>query len=216
MSQSLSTANRAHLLAWLSSVFLREPGAEVVGLLGEEQGDEAVAALHASPALAVEAQEMLAALRAIRTREGSDANAALALAGRFGTLFLGAGGPNAAHPYASVYEEGRTHGAASGRAAAFLATNDLCVDEGVPEPADHLGIQLAALAELAEREAAANDTAAAELRQIQEVFAEAEIKPWFGTFRDRVTRDDADGYYAAAARLTEAVLDAYYAPIRTG
>ena len=214
MPQSLPAADRAHLLAWLSSVFLREPNADVVGRLDADEGDQAVAALSVVPTVATEMRAMLDALRALKKREGSDANAALALAGRFGTLFLGAGGPNAAHPYASVYEEGRTHGAATERAAAFLATHDLGVGEGVPEPADHLGIQLAALAALAEREAAADATAAAELRETQATFAGAEIRPWVGTLRDRVTRDDPDGYYAAAVRLTEAGLDAFFAPGR--
>lgn len=212
MPQSLPAADRAHLLAWLSSVFLREPSAEVVARLDADEGDQAVAALNAIPPVATEMRAMLDALRALKKREGSDANAALALAGRFGTLFLGAGGPKAAHPYASVYEEGRTHGAATERAAAFLATHDLGVGEGVPEPADHLGIQLAALAALAEREAAADATAAAELRETQATFAEAEIRPWVGTLRDRVTRDDPDGYYAAATRLTEVALGAFFAP----
>lgn len=214
MSHSLAAADRAHLLAWLSSVFLREPDAGVVGLLAGDEGDQAIAALDAAPALAAEARAMIVALRAVRTREGNDAHAALALAGRFGTLFLGAGGPKAAHPYASVYEEGRTHGAATERAVAFLATHDLSVGDGLPEPADHLGIQLAALATLAEREALADDGAADAVYAAQAAFAATDMRPWLGTFRERVARDDPDGYYAAAARLTEAALEAFYAPAR--
>lgn len=212
MPQSLPASDRAHLLAWLSSVFLREPDATVVGLLGADESDQAVAELNNMPALADETQAMLSALRALRSREGSDANAALALAGRFGTLFLGAGGPMAAHPYASIYEEGRTHGAATERTASFLSTHGLSVGDGVPEPSDHLGIQLAALAALSEREVTEDDALSAELHRAQIVFVEAEMRPWLGTFRDRVIRDDPDGYYAAAARLTEAALNEFYAP----
>jgi TorA maturation chaperone TorD len=51
------------------------------------------------------------------------------------------------------------------------------------------------------------------LHQTQAAFAKAEMRPWLGTLRDRVSRDDPDGYYAAAARLTEAALDAFYSPV---
>lgn len=216
MCQPLPAADRAHLLAWLSSVFLHEPDAEFVGLLGAYESDRAVASLDAVPTVAAEARAMLAALRDLLTREGSEADAALALAGRYGTLFLGAGGPMAAHPYASIYEEGRTHGTATQRTAAFLAIHGLGVCKDVQEPADHLGIQLAALAALAEREAESTHTTATELRETQAMFAKSEMCPWLVTFRDRVIRDDPDGYYAAAARLTEIALGEFYAPTCAG
>ncbi|GAA0589368.1 TorD/DmsD family molecular chaperone [Caenispirillum bisanense] len=211
MPESLPAADRAHLLSWLSSVFLREPDAAAVALMHGPQGDAVVAALAPVPPLAAEAAALIAALRRLRQQEDDDRSTALRLAGRFATLFLGASGPNGAHPYASVYEDGRTHGAATGRSAAFLAEHHLAVAEGVPEPADHIGIQLAALAALAEREAAAaaEDPAAADaLRAAQAGFAAAEVRPWIDTFRARVEHDDPDGYYAAAARLTAAVLEA--------
>jgi len=217
MPQPLPASDRANLFSWLSSAFLREPSAEVVGMLSATESNEVVTALNAVPSIAAEAQAMLTALRVIQAREGSEANAALTLAGRFATLFLGAGGPDAAHPYASVYEEGRTHGAATERTAAFLATHGLVVGEGVTEPADHLGVQLAALAALAERETSTDDdSAAAELRQTQATFAKTEIRPWLSTFRDRVIRDDPNGYYAAAVRLTEAALSTFYPPSHAG
>lgn len=210
MTANLSATDRAHLLDWLASVFLREPDATAVAALRGPLGQRAVADLAEAPALAREVQAMLDALRAVHAQAGGDADAALALSGRFGTLFLGAGGPDAAHPYASVYQEGRTHGAATDRARAFLDTHDLSVAEGTAEPADHFGIMLGALAELSRREAAADEARAAALFSDQVAFAKTDLTPWLTPFRERVERDDPGGYYAASARLAEATVGTCY------
>jgi TorA maturation chaperone TorD len=200
------------LLDWLAGLLALEPDAETVALLAGEEGDQVVSDLADYPGLDREAAALVDALRAVRAEEGSDAGAALALAGTFGTLFLGAGTKSkVAHPYASVYRDGgRTHGETTDRAAAFLARNDLDLAEGLNEPADHVGVLLAALAALAEREAEAEEegdaaTAAANAAE-QAQFTAEEMLPWFSLFRERVDAADPRGFYAAVARLTEWIL----------
>ncbi|EKV28930.1 Chaperone protein TorD [Caenispirillum salinarum AK4] len=210
MTVILAATDRAHLLDWLASVFLREPDAAAIAALRGPLGQRAVTDLAEAPALAGGVEAMLDALRAVHRDAGSDADAALALSARFGTLFLGAGGPDAAHPYASVYEEGRTHGAATDRARAVLDAHNLSVAEGTAEPADHFGIMLGALAELSRREAA-DAARASSLFAAQAAFARADVAPWLTPFRERVDRDDPTGYYAAAARLAETAVAAFYA-----
>lgn len=125
-------------------------------------------------------------------------------------MFLGAGSPGSAHPYASVYLENRTHGAAADRAATFLAAHGLAVADAIPEPADHIAIGLAAMAELSRREATSDASAGDALLATQKAFVTAELCTWVTPFRERVERDDGDGYYAAAARITETALTQGY------
>jgi TorA maturation chaperone TorD len=211
-STGLDAADRAILLDWLAGLLSREADPETIGLLAGEEGDRVVADLADHPDLAREAAALVDALRAAREREGSDERTALALAGTFGALFLGAGSRDrVAHPYASVYRDGgRTHGAAADRAEAFLARNGLGLAEGLNEPADHVGVLLAALASLAERQAQAEEdgdaTRVAAFVAEQTLFAAEEMIPWFGTFRARVEAGDSLGFHAAAARLAECVL----------
>ncbi|MCF8502615.1 MAG: molecular chaperone TorD family protein [Rhodospirillum sp.] len=209
---ALPPADRALLLDWLAGLLAREPDAETVGLLTGEGGDRMVADLADYPGLDREAEALVSALRAVRAEEGTDERTALALAGTFGTLFLGAGTKSkVAHPYASVYRDGgRTHGAATDRAAAFLARNGLDLAEGVTELADHVGVLLAALAVLAEREADAleegDQSRAAACAAEQALFTAEEMIPWFPLFRQRVEAGDPRGFHAAVARLVDLVL----------
>lgn len=206
----LDPQDRAFLFDWLATVFLREPDAATIALLRGAEGKASLAAVGAVPGLRGDAVALGRALDAIHDREGNDSDTALALAARFGTLFLGAGGSDSAHPYASVYLEKRTHGAATDRVAAFLAAHDLGVDTGIPEPADHIAVALAALAELSRREVTAAAGAEEALLKAQKGFVAAELIPWVGSFCERVEDQDPDGYYAAAARITRTVLTTAY------
>ncbi|MFA7429570.1 MAG: molecular chaperone TorD family protein [Rhodospirillaceae bacterium] len=202
--------DRAFLFDWLAAVFLYEPDAATVAVLRGSEGEALLAAVGAMPGLAEDAAAIGAAVRAVYARAGSDADAAAALAARFGTLFLGAGGPGSAHPYASIYMERRTHGTATDRSVAFLASHDLAVGTAVAEPADHIAVQLAALAELSRREAVADPGSAAALYAAQKAFVSAEFLNWAPAFRARVERDDPNGFYAAAARLAEQAVKTFY------
>jgi len=207
VSSSLNAADRAVLLDWLAGLLAREPNARAVAALNGPAGEQAVDALATIPALRPDAEALLAALRRVRADEGSDNDAALALAGTFGTLFLGAGTPDqVAHPYASVYRDGgRTHGPSEARAAAFLARHDMGLADDVAEPADHIAVMLAALAHLAEQEAETADDDGP-LAAAQRAFAADELMPWLPAFRARVEAADRTGFYAAAARLAETVV----------
>jgi TorA-specific chaperone len=203
--------DRAFLFDWLATVFLREPDAATIAVLRGDEGAALLAAVGAMPGLAEDAAALGDAVRVVHAREGSDADASVALAARFGTLFLGAGGPGSAHPYASIYLEKRTHGAAADRSAVFLASHGLAVGAALSEPADHLAVQLAALAELSRREAVAEPGFGGALFAAQKAFVAAEILTWAAAFRARVERDDPNGYYAAAARLAEKAVAGFYA-----
>lgn len=212
MTSTLPPAqDRAFLFDWLAAVFLREPDTATIAVLRGDDGAALLAAVGAMPGLAEDAAALGAAVRAVHAREGSDADASVALAARFGTLFLGAGGAGSAHPYASIYLEKRTHGEAADRSAAFLASHDLAVGAAIVEPADHIAVQLAALAELSRREAVADPGSAGSLVAAQHAFVAAEILTWVPEFRARVERDDPNGYYAAVARLAEKAVTGFYA-----
>ncbi|WP_170294938.1 TorD/DmsD family molecular chaperone [Roseospira navarrensis] len=202
----LPAADRAVLLDWLAGLLAREPAPETVALLAGPEGETALAGLADVPGLGAEAVALRAAARAVRQAHDTDGSAARTLAGRFGTLFLGAGGRGLrAHPHASVYRDGgRTHGPSQERAAAFLAAHDLGVAETMPEPADHVAVMLAALAALAAREAeAADPDEAMAVAGAQRAFATDELMPWLPTFREAVEAGDPSGFYAALARMAE-------------
>jgi TorA-specific chaperone len=211
MSDVLSPADRAILLDWLANVFSREPDADTVARIRGPEGAQLLAVLADIPGIGADARALGAAVRALYAAQGSDSDTALALAGRFGTLFLGAAGPDGAHPYASIYQEGRTHGAATDRAKTFLAEHGMAVRPDFPEPEDHLGVLLYALGALSIRESEAAAAEAAALFAAQQDFVRTEMLPWLPDFRTRVERDDPDGYFGAAARLTENALSVLYA-----
>src|SRR5690606_369405 len=88
----------------------------------------------------------------------------LELAADFAQLFL-LDGKTSALPYASAYEgkaaASPLYGAAEARMRSFLAARALAIEPDFREPADHLAVPLAFMAELAEKEAGSADIAAA-------------------------------------------------------
>lgn len=210
ISDHLSPLDRAYLFDWLASVYLREADASAIALLRSAEGQALLSAVADVPGLAADAMALGAAVQDLYRQAGDDDAVALALAGRFGTLFLGGAGPDAAPPYASVYCDGRTHGAATDRAAAFLATHGLSVGATSVEPADHIGHMLAALAELSRREDAVSSDDIDVVQRAQHAYARSEILPWFPQFDARVQNCDPAGYYAAVVRLTGHALNTIY------
>ena len=87
----------------------------------------------------------------------------LELAADYAQLFL-LDAKTGALPYASAYEgEGTAsplYGAAEARMREFLAAHELAIEPGFREPADHLAVPLAFMADLAERDASGEDIAA--------------------------------------------------------
>jgi len=213
---TLTAADRTVLLDWLAALLSREPTPATIAALAGPEGDGITAELSAVPDIGAAFAALVQVTRDVRAAHATDEAAALTLAGRFGTLFLGAGGRSrSAHPHASVYRDGgRTHGSSEARAAAFLALHNLSVAETIKEPADHIAVMLAGLATLADRETTAleQDTTegreqAAALAAAQQAFAVEELAPWLPDFRARVETGDPSGFHAAVARLTERVVE---------
>lgn len=110
----------------------------------------------------------------------------LELAADFAQLFL-LDAKAGALPYASAYEGGEVasplYGAAEARMREFLAARALAIDPGFREPADHLAVPLALMADLAEKHATADDTAAAACDQAN--FLHAALMDWLPLFVER-------------------------------
>jgi len=138
------------------------------------------------------------------------------LESEFTRLFLGPGRP-VAHPFESIYREGRTMGECT------LDVRRRLVAEGVaPRDSvlpDHVGIELAFMAHLASREAAAwenGDTETAlEVLVQQDSFLQAHLIAWLPQFCHRVQAGRAHAYYAGLARRTETFVSEDAASVRS-
>jgi TorA-specific chaperone len=128
---------------------------------------------------------------------GEEGVAALALSHTL--LFSGVAGPDTVPPYESAFTEprGRLFGAAEARMRALLRAMDLHVATGVGEPADHIAIELAAMAELV---GASVPTAS------RGALAHA-LNGWLGDFRDACTARDRCDFYSGAATVAAALAE---------
>jgi DMSO reductase family type II enzyme chaperone len=118
-------------------------------------------------------------------------------------------GPRNHHPpYESVQtggEEGELNGDATRQARDFFDSVGLAIDEQCRELPDHLSVELAFMAELARREAAARETgdAAQVERRVEEqtTFLERHLGRWAPAF-GRIVADRAEtNFYRQAGRL---------------
>ncbi len=123
-----------------------------------------------------------------------------------------------AYPFASVYlgADGGIDGAHAGFTRGVLEALGLRVVTA--DAADHIAVQLDAVAALLEREAGAvdpADRAAARARHAQRVLLGEHLLPWVPLFLDAVERVD-DGLFRAAARWTRDTLVAHAAALLDG
>ena len=125
------------------------------------------------------------------------------LEAEYARLFVGPGRP-VAHPYESVYREGRVMGDCT------LAVRQSYVAEGLaPEGhslPDHVAVELEFMAHLARREAEARERGDEEgalvyLRQ-QEAFLSEHLSRWLPRFCQRVLAGEAHPFYADLAQRT--------------
>lgn len=175
---------RAIVYRLLSELFARELPAERLGALAEAAE---------GPAAAM-AQD--AALRPlfdrIRALGETPPAAERELTGAFAFLFLGAGGPQSAPPYESVFtsDSGRTCQAPAAEMARELAALDLHVEQAFPEPADHVAVELAVVAALIESGVPV---------ERQSAFLKERLNSWLPLFAAACARSDRSGFYSAAA-----------------
>jgi TorA maturation chaperone TorD len=129
-----------------------------------------------------------------------------------------------AYPFASVYLDpgGEAGGERAGLTRGVLEALGLHLEAGAD--ADHLAVQLDALAALLEREAAALGAAGpadaagparARARHAQRVLLAEHLLPWAPVFLDAVARVD-EGLYRAAAALTRSTLVGHAAALFDG
>jgi TorA maturation chaperone TorD/NAD-dependent dihydropyrimidine dehydrogenase PreA subunit len=138
------------------------------------------------------------------------------LEAEFTRLFLGPG-RRVAHPYESVYREGRTMGDTTLDVRRWLAGEGLAPDRRVLP--DHVSIELALMSHLAVREARAwesgDEHEAWDLLARQESFLHDHIVTWLPLFCRRVLMGRPHQHYADLARSTEAFVTDDAAQLRT-
>jgi TorA-specific chaperone len=115
-------------------------------------------------------------------------------------LFSGVSGPATVSPYESAFAPGgRAFGEAEARMRRLLATMDMPVAAASGEAADHVGIELAAFAELA---ASSDPDAAGHRRALA-----TGLRGWLGAFAEACAVRDCTGFYAGAALLAAALVE---------
>ena len=158
-----ASTQRAGLYGWFSRLYAEEVSDEMFRSHFADGGFAPFAGL-AELGLGAEVQRLDAAIAALR----AEALPRLELAADFAQLFL-LDGKTSALPYASAYEGKEAasplYGAAEARMRDFLAARALAIQAGFREPADHLAVPLALMAELAGKDAAAGDIPAAAAAQ---------------------------------------------------
>ncbi len=191
------SGQRALVYNWFSTLY----AAEVPQcLLNSYLAGEATPLFEGFSALGFgdEGQRLENALDALREVEAAH----LELAADFAQLFL-LDGKTGALPYASAYdtEQTRLFGPAEARMRAFLANASLAVEDEFKEPADHIAIYLAVMAQLIEQHSNASDTATAAYDQ--EAFLQDALLGWIPVFnaRNQQASPRFDFYPALSALL---------------
>jgi TorA-specific chaperone len=183
-------ADALALCDFLSRLFAAPPDADFVRSCRDGAGSRLLAELAAEEALCPGVELMSAAIAAPEDERSVSERIGQA----YTLLFTGVAGPNTVSPYASVHLCGRLFGEATGRMDQILTTLGLVVVTDYREPADHLAIQLAVLAELLRRD----DLAGA----FQ--FCDQHLGNWVPAFRDLCLTRDPSGFYAGAAMVLAA------------
>lgn len=161
--------------------------------------------------------EALAAIKRAAAAAAGDEQALELLAVTFDRVFFGMGPLTARHafPYESVYTSDRGIMMQEAYAAMTrtLRERALAKDASFTEPEDHLAVELAFMAALADRAVAflgagdeAGDAAATETVRQSLSFAQNHLLNWIGRFCAELvlaaTPDGEEGFYVALARFT--------------
>jgi TorA-specific chaperone len=194
-----ASTQRAGLYGWFSRLYAEEVSDEMFRSHFADGAFAPFAGL-AELGLGAEVQGLDAAIAALR----AEALPRLELAADFAQLFL-LDGKTSALPYASAYEgkdaASPLYGAAEARMREFLAARALAIQADFREPADHLAVPLAVMAELAGKDASAEDIAMAAAAQAS--FIRSAVLEWLPHFvaRCQQARPRFDVYPALAALL---------------
>jgi len=202
-----SHSTRAQIYRWLSTLFAREIDQETLDLYRHGAGQVLLKALSKVPAL----QPEVKTLQRLLAQEDDTAVYAVDLAGAYGFLFLGAGGPQSVPPYESVYtsQKGSMYQEAERQTLEMLKECGLGVSRDIHEPTDHIAIQLELMGRLAELSVEASQTDAQRAGVLiiqQKRFLEEHLLKWVPEFSAHCAEHDPSGFYAAVARLMTTIL----------
>ena len=180
------------LCEFLARVFAAPPDAAFVRSCRDGAGGALLATLTEDGTHCLAVRRMTNALA-----ESRDADVVAEELARVHTrLFSGVAGPDTVSLYASAHLEGRLFGDATARMNATLTGLGMSVAANSPEPADHLPIQLAVLAELLRR----GDAAFAHR------FCAQQLRNWLPMLLDQCRARDPSGFYTGAAMLIDRVV----------
>lgn len=187
----LDALDFAFMTEWLAQQFICPPDAEHVRLARSIQGQVALhwigTALDRQDAAEGICHELAA---------GTVEAVAVALQRRHTTLFEGIFRQRCLPPYASVWDgTGRLFGAAVDRTLHQQQTLNVHLDPGCIEPADHISIQLATLAEALRQD-----------RTSSIAILIGDIRSWAPRFAAALTQADSNGFYGHIAQLLIALM----------
>ncbi|MFP5402459.1 MAG: molecular chaperone TorD [Gammaproteobacteria bacterium] len=194
-----TSRQRAGLYGWFSRLYAQEVSEAMFRSHFADGGFAPFAGL-AELGLGAEVQRLDAAIAALRAEQLPR----LELAADFAQLFL-LDGKTSALPYASAYEgkdaASPLYGAAETRMREFLTARNLAIQADFREPADHLAVPLAVLADLAEKDASSDHIAQAAAAQAD--FLRTAVLDWLPHFVARCQQAGPrfDVYPALAALL---------------
>ena len=194
-----ASTQRAGLYGWFSRLYAQEVTDELFRSHFADGGFAPFAGL-AELGLAAEVQRLDDAVAALRAEQLPR----LELAADFAQLFL-LDGTTSALPYASAYAgkdaASPLYGAAEARMREFLTARKLAIQADFREPADHLAVPLALMAELAGAASSAEDIPIAAAAQAD--FLRTAVLDWLPRFVERCqqARPRFDVYPALAALL---------------
>ncbi|MBB1270577.1 molecular chaperone TorD [Shewanella sp. SR44-3] len=186
---------RAMVYTLLSSLFAKELDHQQVAELTSTQGQDFLTQLARDPQF----QHDIASLNIILSSLTTE-HQRLSLAADYCGLFL-VGTKHSANPYASLYLTdnsakdaeillfGEHHQTMQG----YLKQSQLSIQSQFPEPADHLAVILAYVAEGATKR---DDNS-------QLIFINQYLNAWLPRFADKVASIDHGGFYTALAHLTQ-------------
>jgi len=199
--------SRIQIYRWLSTLFAKEVNQEAIDQYRQGVGKTFLEEIATLPACEADLRK----LQSLLTQAKPAGDIALELAGAYGFLFHGAGGPQAASPYESVYTSARgsMFQEAEQQTRHILEKFDLGLAEDVREPADHIAIQLELMARLGEMTVAAMQTDTEQvdvLRMQQKTFLENHLLNWIPEFSLHCAMHDPSGFYAVLAKLTVTIL----------
>ena len=184
IAQDESDVLRAVAYRLLSEIFVRELSAGRIGELAH-------AAAHGTSSL-VKDPALAPLFEKLKALEDAGDEAEKDLAGAFAFLFLGLGGRRSAPPYESIFvgEQGRTSQDPAAHMMRELALLDRHIKKELPEPADHVAVELATAAAMIE---------AGAIPERQLSFLSDHLNVWLRDFASACDRGDRSGFYAIAA-----------------